>query len=335
MLQGHGDDGYQYGKPILADFSTNVWYGGEPAGLKAYLFDRWSSINRYPEVLAESLIERLSVHHQQAPTQFLVNSGTTESIYLVAQAFAGSRTTIVIPAFAEYEDATRMHGHTLTFLPWEQTEALPESDLVFICNPNNPTGAVFQKLDYWLQTYPQTVFVVDEAFIDFTRAIDSCESLIASYGNLIILRSLTKTYAIPGLRLGYVMAQENGIERLKRYKQPWTVNALALAAGHFIFEHFDAIQLPLDQLLIDKEKVVTALRTHSGLRIHNSHTHFFLGETLDNTAAELKRYLLESHGLLIRDASNFRGLSPRHFRIATRTPEENQWLLNALQTWPC
>lgn len=333
MLEGHGDDGYRFKGNIQADFSTNVWYGGEPAGLKDYLFHRWEKVNRYPEVLAESLAERIANHHRLTAAQILVNSGSTESIYLVAQAFAGARTTIITPAFAEYEDACTRFQHRLRFVNWSDKEVLPESDLVFLCNPNNPTGAVFTDLEQWLLRYPATVFAVDEAFIDFTTALESSINLLDRYDNLIILRSLTKTYAIPGLRLGYVVASPSLINRLKAYKQPWTVNTLALEAGHFIFKHFDTIQIPLSRLLTDKEAFTRELTNLPFLEIEKSQTHFFLVQTKKENAATLKSYLLQKHGLLIRDASNFRDLSSQHFRLATLLPLQNQRLLSALKEW--
>ena len=230
MLHGHGDDGYRQSHKIRADFSTNVWYGGEPAGLKDYVFSQWSAINRYPEVLAESLAARVATHHGVPPGQVLMSSGTTESIYLVAQAWAGQHSTVITPAFAEYEDAGRLHGHELQFRAWGELRPGLEllGALVFVCNPNNPTGSVLAAglLEDLLGTNPGTVFVLDEAFIEFTTHIQTAIPLLARFDNLLILRSLTKAYAIPGLRLGYVVASEKLIDRLTRGKAPWTVNAL-------------------------------------------------------------------------------------------------------------
>jgi threonine-phosphate decarboxylase len=335
MLHGHGDDRYRYATDIRADFSTNVWYGGEPTGLKNYLFDQWDSINRYPEVLAESLARQIANHHQVGADQVLVNSGTTESIYLIAQAYAGRTTTIVTPAFAEYEDACRMHGHSLHFMNWEQLVHFPQvtSDLIFICNPNNPTGAVFSQVADWIRMNPRTLFVVDEAFIEFTNQLDTGIPLLQQFSNLLVMRSLTKAYAIPGLRLGYVVGSSLLIDRLKAVKQPWTVNAMALAAGHFIFDHYAAVQLPLGQLLRDKKEFVDQLTHNPLLRLYDSGTHFFLVQTQKGTAAELKTHLLETHGLLIRDASNFRDLEAGHFRVCTLSPEKNALLVNALAAW--
>lgn len=337
MLHGHGDDGYRHGRPIVADFSSNVWYGGEPAGLKEYVFSQWPRINRYPEVLAESLAARVAAHHGVAPAQVLMSSGTTESIYLVAQAWAGRRTTILTPAFAEYEDACRLHGHALHFLPWANlpAEALPASDLLFICNPNNPTGSVLAAgvVASLLAANPGTVFVLDEAFIEFTTSIQSLIPLLARFDNLLIMRSLTKAYAIPGLRLGYVVASEALIARLTAGKAPWTVGALAAAAGHFIFENFAQVQPPTAQLLAERTTFAAQLAQAAGLVVEPSHTHYFVAELRRGTAADLKRWLLARHGLLIRDAGNFRSLTPAYFRVSTQRPADNLLLINALREW--
>ncbi|GAB3251055.1 threonine-phosphate decarboxylase CobD [Larkinella harenae] len=335
MLHGHGDDRDRYQQPIRADFSTNVWYGGEPKGLKEHLFNQWERINRYPEVVADSLAWQIAEHHRVAPEQVLISSGTTESIYLTAQAYAHRRTTLVIPAFAEYEDAGRMHHHTIQFLHWQDLPSLPRltSDLVFICNPNNPTGSGFHQLADWMRQNPQTLFVVDEAFIEFTAQLDTIIPLLSYFENLLVMRSLTKAYAIPGLRLGYVVGTPSLIEQLKQCKQPWTVNAMALAAGQFIFDQYDRVQVPLVRLLADKETFVDQLRRHSAVEVYESSTHFFLARTRKGNAAQLKTFLVEKHGLLIRDASNFRGLDAGHFRVCTLSPDKNPLLVNALAEW--
>ncbi|WP_353721193.1 aminotransferase class I/II-fold pyridoxal phosphate-dependent enzyme [Dyadobacter sp. 676] len=335
MLHGHGDDGYRYGTTIVADFSTNVWYGGEPAGLKEYVFGKWNEVNRYPEVLAESLLEKIAVHHGRQTGEVMVCSGTTESIYLLAQLFAGKRATIVTPTFSEYEDACLAFGHDVRSMPWQEATVLPgvKSDVVFICSPNNPTGLLFRDLQYWLRLNPQCLFVVDEAFIDFTEGENSVVPLLDRFANLLVMRSLTKTYAIPGLRLGYVLARGEVIDQLMNIKQPWTVNTLAISAGHYIYDHFANVQPPVSQLLHNKRTFVQKLQEIECLEVGDSDTHFFLGRTLVRNASQLKDFLLEKYGFLIRDAGNFRGLTRQHFRIATRRPDDNQQMFDALKEW--
>ncbi|GAB3529090.1 threonine-phosphate decarboxylase CobD [Pontibacter brevis] len=334
MLHGHGDDAYRYKSKIRTDFSTNVWYGGEPAGLKEHLFSQWHLVQKYPEVLAESLNEQVAQHYHLKQGQVLISNGTTESIYLVAQAFRGKRTTIASPAFAEYEDACRMHQHQIEFVHWDELYSIPklETDLLFICNPNNPTGSVFFPLEELIARNPQTLFVLDEAFIEFTLSIETAVPLLNRYENLLIFRSMTKAFAIPGLRLGYIVAHKKQIAQLKTFKFPWSVNVLAITAGKFIFDNYELLQLPVRQLLKDKESFATQMQ-QTGVKVHDSHTHFFLAETAHGTAAQLKQYLVEQHGILIRDASNFRGLKETHFRIATLAPVQNQLLIQSLTKW--
>jgi threonine-phosphate decarboxylase len=335
MLHGHGDDGYRFGKEVLADFSTNVWYGGEPVGMKEYVFERWNHINRYPEVVSESLREKVALYHNCAVNEVIVSNGTAESIYLIAQLFTGKKSTIVIPAFSEYEDSCLIFDHEVTFLNWKEALELPvlKSDLLFICNPNNPTGHIFPDIQYWLKLNPHCTFVVDEAFIDFTLDLKSVAPLVQHYPNLIVMRSLTKTYAIPGLRLGYMLAHEEITNRIMAIKPPWTVNAMAAAAGEFIFEKWSHIQLPIEKILEDKARFVSELNQNDAIQIEDSSTHFFIGKTLVKSARELKEFLLNNHGLLIRDAANFRSLTRQHFRIATLSPQHNQLLIKALEEW--
>jgi len=334
MFLGHGDDGYRHNKEIVADFSTNVWHGGAPDGLKDYIFNHWNKVEKYPEVLGESLIEKISLHYGFSETNILVTSGTTESIYLIAQAFKAKKSTVVIPAFAEYEDACHLNGHELSFLDWQylSPDMRLDTDLLFVCNPNNPTGEVFHDMEQLFALNPGVIFVLDEAFIEFTHAITSVIHLINKYDNLVVMRSMTKAYAIPGLRLGYIAAASGLITRFKAVKLPWTVNTMALQAGHFIFDHYASIAVPLTALLRDKEEFISGL-TGSPLKVFPSHAHFFIAETLQQSPALLKRFLLEEFDILIRDASNFRGLGKGFIRLATLSRDKNQLLINALSEW--
>jgi len=334
MLQGHGDDGYKHDRPILADFSTNVWQAGAPLGLKDHLFAQWDKVQRYPEVIAESLALKISQHHGLSADHLLVANGSTESIYLIAQAFSAKRSAITIPSFSEYEDACRLFGHTLSFVNWDEVGQgkLPATDLLFICNPNNPTGQSLPQLEEIIAKNKSILFVVDEAFIEFTFSVSSVLNFVSKYDNLIVLRSMTKAYAIPGLRLGYMVAQPNLIKQLKSCKLPWTVNVMAIEAGHFIFDHLKDLQLPLQQMLLDKAAFIQSLAALD-IIAEESHTHFFIAKTPIFNAAALKTFLLGHYDLLIRDASNFRGLTDQHFRLATLSPVNNALLINALSEW--
>ncbi|HXB91651.1 MAG TPA: aminotransferase class I/II-fold pyridoxal phosphate-dependent enzyme [Puia sp.] len=355
MIQGHGDDGYRYKEPIRADFSSNVRYGELDAELERHLRERIGDVTHYPDPGGERLQQLAANAWGVDPDQVLVTNGAIEAIYLVAQMFRASvssnpSSTIFTPAFSEYEDACRLQGMDIHLLPWDglftQVPAplglapyrLAAPGLVFIGNPNNPTGRalpaeVLKKLVY---ENPHCFFIIDESYIEFTVATKSLLPLLGSYPNCILLRSLTKSCRIPGLRLGFVIADSGIVNILRRYKIPWSVNRLAIEAGMFIFNHPSRFSVSPDPLLAATAIWRRQLQEATGWVIHPSDTHYFLVEISGAaappfTAAALKEWLVRQHGLLIRDAANFHGLGPYHFRVACQSPGYNQLLTDALR----
>lgn len=337
MITGHGDDAYLYDTEIVTNFSSNVYYNGISEGLKKHLISAVDKITTYPEANADSLRECLVQWHHLSTDQLLITNGATEAFYLIAQSLRNKSVTVVIPSFAEYEDACRAADLQLTFLDWSQLNAATRfsTDVVFIGNPNNPTGSILRKevLQAILELNPQTILVIDEAYVDFTTADISMITELSRFSTLIIVKSLTKAYAIPGLRLGYIISNAALIKNITSYKMPWSINTLAIEAGKYIVRHQMSNPLPLKQLLDDTEQLIQQLNKNQHLKITATSTNFFLCEITKGTAAELKSFLVKEHGLLIRDASNFRGLGRNHFRIATQTTSKNQVLINAIYQW--
>jgi threonine-phosphate decarboxylase len=146
------------------------------------------------------------------------------------------------------------------------------------------------------------------------------------------VHSLTKQFAIPGLRLGYLTGPAAAVQALARWSPPWSVNALAIAAGRFVLES-PAPDLALDAYLAEAERWRAEMATVPDVRVRPSATGFFLIELGRGTAAQLKAHLIDAHGLLIRDAANFRGLGGRHARLATQARPENGRLTEALRAW--
>jgi threonine-phosphate decarboxylase len=337
MLDGHGDDIYNSPSGIVANFSSNVWYGGCRPELSDFLCKHLAKVNYYPEVIAYSLAKRLEECHSVAPGSVLVTNGAVEAIYIISQCFAGAQTLIITPSFAEYEDACQMHRHQLHF---DSIDNLCEdyrfkSKLIFFCNPNNPTGHVFSRavVEKWISSSPGSVFVLDEAYCGFSLEDSSCLSLISKYSNLLIIRSMTKKFSIPGLRLGYVVAQPELIGRLLKCKMPWSVNALAIEAGHFVLNNPEPFALPVKELLAETQRFAKEIANIPSVEVLPTSTNFFLCRLAQGTAAELKSFMLKEYGILIRDASNFRGLTPGHFRLSTLDPERNQLFIKALRKW--
>ena len=263
-------------------------------------------------------------------------NGATELFYLIAHYFKGKSAGIVAPTFAEYEDACRLYQLSIELFTSENIlsqTSLPE--LVFICNPNNPTGFVFspEKLEKLFQQHPNTTFVVDEAYIEFTTAITSLVSKINQHSNLIIVRSLTKTFAIPGLRLGYLIASKKLVTTLTSFKMPWTVNQLAIAAGIYILEQYDKLCFNPIGLIKETNYFHHQLQSISHLEVIPSLTSYVLVDLQKGTAADLKNYLANHHQILVRDASNFNGILGEKIRVSCQEETVNQKLIEGLKDY--
>lgn len=337
MINGHGDDAFRFGRSIRANFSSNVYAHVDQEPLLAHLRSRLEVIRNYPEPEPYRLEAALSARLGIDPASVCVTSGATEAIYLIAQAFHGAHSTVFQPAFNEYADACRLHGHTVvSCVQPECPSPVPgKQDLVWICNPNNPTGGVIPKpeLKALISSHPETVFVMDASYGFFTREALLAPTEAVCYPNLIQLHSMTKRYAMPGLRLGYMTGPAALIERIRSCRMPWSVNALAVEAGLFLTEHPDTAPIDRDALFAETDRLRTQINALPGVEALPTQTHFFLCRLAAGRAADLKRYLAENQGILIRDASNFEGLDARYFRIATQTPVENDALVCALGAW--
>lgn len=337
MISGHGDDQFRYFQPIKADFSSNVWFGGTPPELICHLQQNLHLVGNYPEPDAAGLCRKVAASLDVNPEQVLAFNGSVEAFYTIALAFREAVSAILIPAFAEYEDACRMHNHQISFFTSAESlnDSGKEADLRWIGNPNNPDGHIFQfaEIEEFLKRNPKTILVIDEAYASFIPGFQSVIELTNKFENLIVVRSLTKCCAIPGLRLGYVVASFKLAERLRQFQQPWSVNALAQEAGTFLIEN----RIPdlIDRMVIDQfskhlqENIVQI----DGFQVIPSEAPFFLVEMQSETAAELKEFLIQEHGILIRDASNFRGLNERYFRVCARSEEDNLLLLEGLRKY--
>ncbi len=338
MLFGHGSDIYKYQEPVIADFSSNVWYEGMQESLIRHLQDKVINIVHYPAPDAGKLSKKIADLHGLNHQNILVTNGATEAFYLLAQLHAGLNSYIVYPAFAEYEDACKIYNHKLHYVCNAEFHAkipLRQHLLVWIGNPNNPDGKVTSKesiLDL-CKNNPDTIFIVDEAYAELCWKFDSVIYLVNKLNNLIVVRSLTKAFTIPGIRLGYMVAPVKIVERAKSVKMPWSVNTLAIEAGNFILADYYNL-LPEKNMVAKESKTLQKeLASIPGIKIHPSDCNYFLGSIESGKACDLKQFLLKSYGLLIRDASNFRGLNESHFRIAVQKQEFNILLVDAIKQW--
>ena len=332
MIEGHGDDAYKY-KAIKINFSSNVYNHVDHSGLHQHLFQQMESIRTYPEPEPYSLEKVLAERFHLSSEEVCVTNGATEAIYLIAQTFRNQISAILMPTFSEYADACRLHGHKV--VPIYNLNRLPDRGrLIWLCNPNNPTGEVREKevLTACIKQNPQGIFIMDQSYEFFTQKALLTAREAAEFPNVILLHSMTKRFAVPGLRLGYITACKELLHEIRTQRMPWSVNQLAIEAGHYLLSS-SQYDIDISLLLREKERLVQSLLSIGGMEIWPSDTHYMLVQLRMGKAAALKEYLATEHGILIRDASNFEGLNEHFFRIATQTPEENDKLVESIKKW--
>lgn len=332
MTEGHGDDLYRYGDRVRHNFSSNIFARDDHSDLMAHLASCGTKIAAYPEPEPFTLESKLASAAGIDSSSVMVTNGATEAIYLIAMLMSEKRAAILAPTFREYQDACRIHNVAMTF--FGDMESMPAAEVIWICNPNNPTG---RRIDphIILDTAahrPDTLFVIDQAYADYLTLPVISPGEAVEAGNIVLLSSLTKRYSIPGLRIGYAIGAATVLDRLRARRMPWSVNALAIEAALWLLRHQDDYTIDASALHSEAVRITKAFE-EIGIRCMPTDCNFLLAQLPDRTAAELKEWLVEQHGLLIRDASNFETLTPRHFRVAAQSPEQNDILINALKQW--
>ncbi|WP_378187375.1 pyridoxal phosphate-dependent aminotransferase [Aquimarina sp. W85] len=334
MLNGHGDDLHLIKGKIKYNFSSNVYYQGAPKTLLTHILESVPLIQNYPSPTAHELNKLAAKKFGLTSENFLFTNGATEAFYLIAQFFANKKAAILAPTFAEYEDACKIFNLDYQLISITEIKDVT-TDVIFICSPNNPTGTTLatNQLETLVELKPETTFVIDEAYIEFTENTTSLLSLTIKYSNLIVVRSLTKTFTIPGLRLGYMVSHPKITRQITALKMPWSVNALAIKAGEFIFNNYESLQFDASKLLKETAIFKNELSKLKGLKIHPSTTSYFLVQLVHKSARELKEYLIDNHQILIRDATNFKKLDGEYIRLSTQDKKANSMLIKALKEW--
>jgi len=330
--------------PML-DLSASINpLGASPQVIRA-LLAALPSITRYPDPEASALVEALSRYHDVPARHVVAGHGSTELIYLLARALAPRRALVVHPAFSEYEAALEPLGCAVErvvgrgdagWIPPRDAllERVGQVDLVVLANPSNPTGALApaELLEELAAACAEArvSLVVDEAFIDFVEG-RSLKSTVSRRPWLGVLRSLTKFFALPGLRVGYALLGERLRERVEGWREPWSVSALAEAAGIAALADRAYRAQTLRVVPAWRAALCVGLERLGGLRVYPSVTNYLLVgiERPGLTAAALAAALLRD-GIAIRSGASFPGLGPNHVRIAVPRPEDQQVLLAAL-----
>ena len=362
----HGGQVYQFakqlGRPVesLLDFSASVNPIGPSTSVLKAMRKAVNECQHYPDLHAEDLRAQLAQEHHISAESIVVGNGSAELIRLLPHALGLRHACLVAPTFSEFEHSLRLAGVSCTLVnavsakcyrpPLEKLyERLEEWKLasnkrkhkpgiqnhaVFVCNPNSPTGrhisrrnlrkvvSEIHQIGCWM--------IVDEAFMDWCPS----HSLINDskrFPRLILLRSFTKFFAIPGIRLGYLVGEPGVVQLIQQYLPPWSVNHVAQVAGVAALADVRFRDRSLRYMKQERVRFIGQLRTISGLRVIPSQANFVMVEVCYPFDAENLVFRLQECGILVRNCQTFDGMMQPALRFAVRLRRENQRLVRALR----
>lgn len=327
----------------LLDFSANINPLGPPEDLRPVISRTLEEIVHYPDPRSSELAEAVARSFDLDPGQVVLGNGSTELIFALPRALDLTRAVIPAPCYVDYSRAAELGGLKVDFLPMAEDrgftldcraleERVQDGDLVMVGVPNNPTGACpnLEAIQKMAADHPAAFFLLDEAFIEFVPGLRT--GFDPGLANLGVVRSMTKFYAIPGLRLGFGLFPGHVASLLQEHIPPWSVNALAQAVGVRALEQEDYAHRTRELVAAEREALQQALGQLPGLRVFPGQANYLFGkiEAGPMSASDLAERLLTGHGIAIRVCDNYHGLDERYFRVAVKTGRENARLVSAL-----
>lgn len=349
----HGGNIWRYPKSSrygIVDFSVNTNPLGISKKIKNSIVRNIDKIDYYPEPESEYLKDRLADFHGLSSRNFLIGNGSIELIHLIPRALKAKAVLIPVPTFSEYEFAAKANNINCLFVQSAEENnfridiskvmpLIPKVGLVFLCNPNNPTGAALERHEILslLKVCKNrgAILIIDEAFMDFIAPQNKITMCLESAGskNLLVIKSLTKFFVLPGLRIGYLVGHKDTIDKLSRHTYPWNVNTLAQVIAEEAIKDKEYIGRTKSSILEESAYLYDILSSIRGMKVYPSDANFFLcklKEAAIKNAAELSKKLI-AQGVLVRNCDNFRGLNDRFFRVAVKKREENIKLITSLR----
>lgn len=311
----------------VLDFSANINPLGPAPGVRAAIVGALDRIVHYPDAYGERLAARLAREWHVAPEQVMVGNGATELLHFLARVWPQREVSLVTPAFSEFHRA----WPEAIELPWRPPRRWPTAGLVVATQPNNPAGQAVEpdEMYRWLRESSHPV-LIDESFLDFT-GLESAIGWTRERPNLLVLRSLTKFHALPGLRVGALVGGPETMAGLRPLREPWQVNVAAEAAALAAVE--DSAHARRTKEYVDGERawMLESLGRLKNLTPANSRANFLL-LYMAGGAADLRAWLLERK-VLIRDCTGWPGVEGEAVRVAVRTRPENERLIALLEEY--
>jgi len=330
----------------LLDFSASINPLGMPAVVREAIINGVGRLVHYPDAYAQPLREALAGYHSLEPSQISPSNGSTELIYLLPRLLPGKRALVVAPAFSEYANALTAAGWDLEYHSLAADDGFSLDlasldgclskgfDLLFFCNPGNPTGRLYTRDEIGAVAdicgRCGTFMALDEAFIDFCEEEASMVADLVAAKKGMVLRSMTKFYAIPGLRLGYAAASAELSARIAELRGPWSVNVLAQEAGLAALSDSEFRRRSIDLVSAERARLSGRLAAIPGLRVFQGGANYLLAKLKRGESAACLREELLTQRILIRDCSSFHGLDGSFIRVAVRSPDENDRLADSI-----
>ncbi len=335
----------------IINYSDNV----NPLGLSSDVINKLKEkidlISSYPDREYKVLKKSLADYVHADERAILVGNGATDLISLFIKTTNAKKALIVSPSYSEYEREIALIGGKISYFELLEddsfiidVDALKKSlskdiNLLILCNPNNPTSSLIKRdkltqiLDFTLEKNIKVM--IDETYIEFSgNARDYSATTIAkNYPNLLVIRGMSKFFAVPGLRLGYcVCYNENLLNEFNNRKNPWVVNSIAAYAGELLVHDSDYILRSIHFIESEKERIYDILKSMEFIKVFPVNSNFFLLKILnEKTSTQIFEYLIKKN-IMIRDASSFPFLSDKFIRFCIRTVAENDLLLDELDS---
>lgn len=347
MLLGHGGNIVGQGK--LIDFSSNINPLGLTAKVKEIIINRIKLINQYPDSECKSARRTIADYLNVGIDNILISNGSCELIYIIPHAL-GCRTSLIYqPTFSEYALSLKLSGiKTILLFAREKDrfyidiekliKYVPKVELIILCNPNNPTGFLLKK-DLLLSLVSvcqknRTYLLIDEVFMEFVNEEEKYSLLkeATQQKYLLVLRSLTKFFSLPGLRIGFLVSNRNLLKKISLFQPTWSVNTLAQGVvSKRLFDRY-FIKRTKEYIKKEREFLFNSLQQIKGISPFYPQANFIFCKIQDKrfNARSLSARLIRA-GILIRNCSNFKGLDNQFFRIAVRKRKENLYLVESLK----
>jgi threonine-phosphate decarboxylase len=353
MLNGHGGNIYKMAKQLgcdpseIIDMSSNVNPLGPLPGLVAHLMENINTVAALPEVDAQSAVNAFCGRFNVDPECVAPGNGTTQFIYAIPRVLETRKALILGPTYADYADACLMNDVPCDYLMTRESDAfapdlnalekqISEYDTVFICNPNNPTGTLIpvSDLERLCASHRDTRFIIDESYLPFADGSSGNSMMRRGFTNVLVLNSLSKFFRIPGLRIGFLISSPAIIEKFRASFLPWNVNSLAQVAVKYLMTQTTEVDAFAKHTLdfFDREKSLLTgrFKDTSHLKFFPSTTSFLLARLYGDLTADRVGDMLSQDRVLIRNCSNFKGLSDKFIRISLQTGEINQMVADRL-----